>query len=1028
MRSSIACARCRRSKVKCVNNGVNTTCRACETTGRECTYPPPMPGPGGGGSGGAVGRRESLAHAGGGSRSWFYGERARSHRRPRMKKPPAPSGYGLYPKESPRALVDALDPNLLTPKVWTELFEIFQLHFSTDLPFVHPPTFLKPLRQGTLHSHQNDYGTPSQDRPSPAPMPPGSPPLLLSFLALTARFHPQLVAYHSPSSVGRPSNPLAASEYYCAAARSRLSGTAGDAMGSPTLERCQAFLMLGLHEWGMCRGVKAWIAVGIAIRSAQVLGLQFERDLDDEPMARSFALSSEAEHMGIAPSKSASQAFGKSEAFIEQEIKRRTFWSCFLMDRYLSSGKYRPQMLSVKDLRVQLPSSDRAFHFGEKVRTLLLNEESEEVAGRAEIQSVRQATRLLGSSAGASSRSSNADANGGFTNPFADSQSKEDEENGRWEVGPDEGVLSRYVKLVDLYGRIVRWSCSGGRRTEKHPPWDERSQFYSLRKNLSMFKDSLPRDLVLTGANIQAHISLRSSTPFTLMHTTLCLCSIMLHREYVPFIPLRCRNGPSGPLDPPLFPPEEYQIPEGFWEQSAKECFKPARDLVDLLRTCQDWNVLVETPLVGFATYTAAFVGVYCINFPWMDPDGYMCRDTNGGSEAARKALEIVGQMRRRLQMADGWFKTIERCHKYYMRMIKDFERNSRALETSSMSSGGETAEGQARHLSLREGGLGGGLAEYKLLEKTLKEFGTLEDEDVEMENAPGAETGVPRARQRTGDEVSEVGSAGVKSEAMDVHDGTPDSAGLRQERWNAINSVAAAANQQRAEAGGSSSAMGNGTTAAGYPVATPQSQFHSPWQQQLTSAAAAGPSPGPSLVSPGAQSISTVSVATPYDRSSSHALPPPAQQQQHQQGAGQYGAAAPASLPHGQGHGPSGGAYATDQAAQRASLTLQQQLQPSSAAAAAAAAAAGWTPDNKGAWLDSLTTSSFGGDDLALFVDGSSYEDYRYKQPPGGWLSQVWQAGPGGATQAQAAAAAAAAASAASAGGGGGGEGGAGV
>lgn len=41
MRSSIACARCRRSKVKCVNSGVGTQCRACETTGRECTYPVP---------------------------------------------------------------------------------------------------------------------------------------------------------------------------------------------------------------------------------------------------------------------------------------------------------------------------------------------------------------------------------------------------------------------------------------------------------------------------------------------------------------------------------------------------------------------------------------------------------------------------------------------------------------------------------------------------------------------------------------------------------------------------------------------------------------------------------------------------------------------------------------------------------------------------------------------------------------------------------------------------------------------------
>jgi hypothetical protein len=44
MRSSIACVRCRRSKVKCVNTGPNTTCRACDSSNRECTYPQPVQG------------------------------------------------------------------------------------------------------------------------------------------------------------------------------------------------------------------------------------------------------------------------------------------------------------------------------------------------------------------------------------------------------------------------------------------------------------------------------------------------------------------------------------------------------------------------------------------------------------------------------------------------------------------------------------------------------------------------------------------------------------------------------------------------------------------------------------------------------------------------------------------------------------------------------------------------------------------------------------------------------------------------
>ncbi|PSN73150.1 hypothetical protein BS50DRAFT_180520 [Corynespora cassiicola Philippines] len=39
MRSSIACTRCRRSKIKCENQGVGSQCKACHGQGRECTYP-----------------------------------------------------------------------------------------------------------------------------------------------------------------------------------------------------------------------------------------------------------------------------------------------------------------------------------------------------------------------------------------------------------------------------------------------------------------------------------------------------------------------------------------------------------------------------------------------------------------------------------------------------------------------------------------------------------------------------------------------------------------------------------------------------------------------------------------------------------------------------------------------------------------------------------------------------------------------------------------------------------------------------
>lgn len=202
-------------------------------------------------------------------------------------------------------------------------------------------------------------------------------------------------------------------------------------------------------------------------------------------------------------------------------------------------------------------------------------------------------------------------------------------------------------------------------RTEEYPPWRPESTFASHRELLARFHKDLPGRMRFNTANLGAHIARRSSSPYTVMHTIYFLCVIVLHREYVPFIPIRCSK-PQGPLDPPTFPPEKFDIPLGFWDESARELFKAARDMMDLVRICQEWNVLVETPMVGFAIYTVAFVGVYAFYFPQMDPDGYMCSPSStltnavnpvssGGQQEARRAIQIVGQMRQRLKMAEGY-------------------------------------------------------------------------------------------------------------------------------------------------------------------------------------------------------------------------------------------------------------------------------------------------------------------------------------------------------------------------------------
>jgi hypothetical protein len=148
-----------------------------------------------------------------------------------------------------------------------------------------------------------------------------------------------------------------------------------------------------------------------------------------------------------------------------------------------------------------------------------------------------------------------------------------------------------------------------------------------------------------------------------------------------------------------------------------------------------------------------------------------------GGSEAARKAVELLGHIRQRLMMAHGWFKTIRRIHVYHMRIKKDFERNVRAMNAADSSRNADSGDVQ-HSMSLREGGEGGGLEEFKLLQKTLQEFGSIDDEDITM---PDADVSSEH------EDTNESGNATLKADSIGRI--TPESNLLRHERWNPVNS-----------------------------------------------------------------------------------------------------------------------------------------------------------------------------------------------------------------------------------------------
>ena len=415
------------------------------------------------------------------------------------------------------------------------------------------------------------------------------------------------------------------------------------------------------------------------------MGLMFE---EDSRTSQKPALIEEARQLGVKLKVAESGAVPDEQILIQREIKRRTAYSCFILDRYQASGRYRPQIINIDDLHVQLPCSEEDFQFGVDVKTGSLK----------------------------------------------DTPRSPDSRDGSRTISSTE-VLSIYIRLVEIWGRFSRWSCRGGRREEAYPPWDQRSEFYKLRQQLVAFHASLPPKLTFSPTKIAAHIASKSITLYTAIHTLYSLCNIVLHREYIPFIPIRS-IGPSGPLDEPTFPPDKYDIPEGFWDESAELIFKSARDIMDIVQVTSDRQVMVESPQVGFAVWTAAFVGIYAVHFPWMDKNSYMSNPTktpdhnytSSTNEATDLAVKTLNLMLPRSKMACGWSVWITRMERYFVNIKKDHYRSIGALGLPS--SEHQRRQAKAKELSLREGGHGGGLEEYKLLEKELKDFGPSLEQD----------------------------------------------------------------------------------------------------------------------------------------------------------------------------------------------------------------------------------------------------------------------------------------------------------
>ncbi|KAH3938434.1 hypothetical protein HBH98_161960 [Parastagonospora nodorum] len=589
-RALIACRNCRNSKIRCNNEDPGAPCRACNKKGKVCDY---------GSTEATVKRRESA-----------------------IDNVDTLSEKQALQLEKLKDQEDPLRAPFLTPKVWGELFEIYEKHFASDFPFLHRRRFLEPLHQS------NEFAAPRLDS-GRLPCPRHPPYLLLGFLALTARYHPEIV-----SRLGL--DKVATADYYANATEIRL----GSLPGQGSLEKAQAMLFLGFHRWSALKGGNGWYIIAIATRYVQNLGYhKLDGGSNDRDGMNRTTID-----------------LPQMQDAIGLEIRRRTFWSCFILDRYTGCAENRDYMINVDDIATQLPCSDEAFNKGLKVQTRFLGEGDN-------TDRERRLTDEL--------RNSN--------NRIWDSGSNGNEEIKQQE-GMDEATLSLYIQTVNFFGLV--WSFRKERRQERQPPWDEDSKFRKLELGHQELKARLPDHLTLTQLHTEDIIYDRANNlrDYILIHALHSLITIALYREYMAFAPWRANMEPKIGKFPPT---------KDYWVNQARLCCDAARAFADLLRAYRRAGVLVHSIIAGWATYIIGWCAMYFHMFPNTD----LALESRAQITAWNLANEILLEMGDQFVMPRQSLDYLVETYEYY--------RSKQATRgTSNDSSREDSGEGLKKYKS----------------------------------------------------------------------------------------------------------------------------------------------------------------------------------------------------------------------------------------------------------------------------------------------------------------------------------------
>lgn len=395
--------------------------------------------------------------------------------------------------EDSRLLTEGAE-SLPSKEIQEHLAEVyFDYVYGQSYPLLHKPSFMRKLASGSV-----------------------PPVLILAICAISARFstHPQLrtePCFLRGDNWGERAREISLKRY-----------------DSPNITILIVYLLLGLHEFGTCQGGRSWMFGGMAQRMAYAL--QLHKELEYDP--------------------NATDADRKPLSLTDREIRRRTMWSCFLMDRFNSSGTDRPLFVHEQYIEVQLPVKEHLY-----------------------VHEIRAPTENL---------------EGNVPNPVPP-------DSGQL-ASPREnmGVAAYTIRLVCIWGKLVKYMNLGGKERESEPMWSPKSTFFGIRKEAWDFKEALPEMLIYSPENLKSHAIGKTANQFLYIHILYQQIILFMHRFSLP-----SRAGSRPPKD----------MPHDFLKESGRTALDAANQISILINEAMDHNVVA--PFAGYSAFFSSTVHVH---------------------------------------------------------------------------------------------------------------------------------------------------------------------------------------------------------------------------------------------------------------------------------------------------------------------------------------------------------------------------------------------------------------------------------